>query len=61
MLAAWRALRANLIASNSTAAMSEAPAICVMLNCACAVGCLIAPEPEARLRPAADSSPLVAG
>eukprot|EP00969_Alexandrium_andersonii_P094946 4193850-Alexandrium_andersonii.AAC.1 len=32
-----------------------------MLNCECAVGCLIAPEPEARFRPAADSSPAVAG
>eukprot|EP00969_Alexandrium_andersonii_P086276 3803366-Alexandrium_andersonii.AAC.1 len=32
-----------------------------MLNCECAVGCPIAPEPAARFRPAPDSSPAVAG
>eukprot|EP00969_Alexandrium_andersonii_P373302 15483680-Alexandrium_andersonii.AAC.1 len=41
--------------------MAEAPAIRVMLICECAVGCLVAPEPAARFRPAADSSSAVAG
>eukprot|EP00969_Alexandrium_andersonii_P327246 14460052-Alexandrium_andersonii.AAC.1 len=59
--AACRALLANEIALNNPAVMAEAPAIRVMLNCECAVRCLIAPEPAARFRPAADSSPNVAG
>eukprot|EP00969_Alexandrium_andersonii_P134962 5970735-Alexandrium_andersonii.AAC.1 len=33
----------------------------VVLNCECAIGCLIAPVPAARFRPAADASPSVAG
>eukprot|EP00969_Alexandrium_andersonii_P191731 8468196-Alexandrium_andersonii.AAC.1 len=41
--------------------MAEAPAMCAMLNWVCAVGCLIAPAPAARFKPAADASPFVAG
>eukprot|EP00969_Alexandrium_andersonii_P146515 6479356-Alexandrium_andersonii.AAC.1 len=36
--AALRADIAKDIASNNTAAVAETPAICVMLNCVCAVG-----------------------
>eukprot|EP00969_Alexandrium_andersonii_P040115 1757634-Alexandrium_andersonii.AAC.1 len=41
--------------------MAEGPAMRVMLNRECAVGRLIAPEPAARFRPTADSSPATAG
>eukprot|EP00969_Alexandrium_andersonii_P056636 2497128-Alexandrium_andersonii.AAC.1 len=44
---ACRELLANEIASNNTAAVAEAPAMRVVLNCACAIGCLIAPVPGA--------------
>eukprot|EP00969_Alexandrium_andersonii_P076531 3374114-Alexandrium_andersonii.AAC.1 len=61
MDAACRALVANDIASSNTVAMAEAPAKRVMLRCERAVGHLIASEPAARFRPAADASPSVAG
>eukprot|EP00969_Alexandrium_andersonii_P255516 11294585-Alexandrium_andersonii.AAC.1 len=60
-LAAWRTLRAKESTSNATAATAETPATLVTLDTECAVGRRIAPEPEARLRPSADSSPLVGG
>eukprot|EP00969_Alexandrium_andersonii_P309505 13677812-Alexandrium_andersonii.AAC.1 len=58
--AACRADIAKDIASNNTAAMSEAPAIRAMLIDKCAIGCLIAPAPAARFRPAAAASPSAA-
>eukprot|EP00969_Alexandrium_andersonii_P097614 4310574-Alexandrium_andersonii.AAC.1 len=57
MDAACRADFAKEIASNNTAATAEAPAIRVMLNDECAMGCRIAPAPAARFNPAAAASP----